>query len=1587
MEEFPGDPSGIENQDGLVKTYCQKVEDGDRGNLRQHIEVGDGDHVALDAGIDQDFQAGNVRCSNNSVHGLECINESEVEGTVKGVDYSGDLPSVQDLKEIMDLGIPNRVLNSAVIDNIEDPVYQDATGNVNRDGEKALLGLQYETEGNPDVDFLNLSSSVEGREAMEVLSNDVVGNCETEDIVPDAFPQSCFTVGENNMQDALTEGDAGRVGNDSSVGSEDGSLNGEKPRVGLQLERQGNLDVECLNLGSSVEGKKVMEGLSNDVGGMHETEDIAPDVFSQPCYQIGESNREDVLTQGGAGNENSVSNGFSVGSQDELVSRKQSLLPLQGEAGRNQDVEFLNSNSIVEGRKGLEVLSNDVGGNHETDDIMPDIFSQPCFPIVENSIEDAFTQGDAGNRNGVGSGLSIRSQDELLSAGVETVDTKVSDGLQNGANEIHDDSVLKNDMNESRGQEGSQNLSWQPPEESVQHVSGNNKGEQIVVVQEYRESVSISPEETGIGGKQQGSDAVGFMEKEHLLEQDGALRELAVELVEPKEPDQDRDFRATVVDQGCCQNSCGTTVEQHQENNTCVTEVRPAAGHVVESHLFLPLVDEVLEGELRDRPANVQHDPMVGNLNPCVEPEAESCIDAFAPTEEVELNKQLQGETQVGNTEKPSVEKVSINVGSAAVHSRNVDEKGTSKGVAFEQEKEDSSVRDITQPEGHGETSDLQEGKEKNIQDCSSTSPLQQTANKRHHRRSFNGGSTSEKLTLVNYVSERQFSVGDLVWGKVRSHPRWPGQIFDPSDASEIANKYFRNDSLLVAFFGDATFGWCEESQLAPFQSHFSQNAKQTGARAFRNALMNALDELARRVELGLYCSCQTEEARHILENKAIANSGIREGAIVNNHTDISHAIYLFDPSKFLSTIRSFAESPHMERDLEITVACAQASAILAYKGLVSSGKIPVEAPGIQTASLGKQGFPKPVSTSEGTPEGRIRRLSNSGAKRVRYSSSFYANRKCSSEGNQPRRMKTRSIGDLIAGSESAREDMDGDETLFELAGSKAKLLRRRLEIPQKRLKLDSCSTGSSLEDMNAGGWMLENIKCYPAKSQQGEEEESLPRRTSPLKAKKHQQVESVTSDVLNNDSKVKDSKELMSISPKVDQDAKKLPKSFKVGECMRKVASKLTPRPLGTRSMDGSGWQNPREGAANLAMKTEKSNFGSPSSKQCATKPVGETNSTGELLCELLVVAQNPLYWAKKMKMLSRLINYFLEFRNAVFEKSSMNSDISKAAARNFANQSHKLKSSQSSSKSPSNADSKDLGWTDQAHYLRPTGHVVQTRLKRKAKFPAEDARKKKKPAIRLSKSPLSKKGSKQERKEEPGNRYAKQYSRRSIIPDSPVNYLAGSAADKTVNQKPASLFMRFPRGFALPSEIELKAKFARFGPLDISETKVFRRSGCAQVAFKRSSAAESAFNYVSENDIFGSTTVSFRLRYPSPETQVDTAQKNERGKHGRGNSVSKDVVKDADGLQENLVQPSDSVALSAEKLSTSKPNNSGEPQLLLIQQNLEMLTSMLSRSNYASTSSTTKSDNVEPDSKADIMDEMMSLLQKVSALVSPQP
>ncbi|KAL0333338.1 UNVERIFIED_CONTAM: hypothetical protein Sangu_1490000 [Sesamum angustifolium] len=118
-----------------------------------------------------------------------------------------------------------------------------------------------------------------------------------------------------------------------------------------------------------------------------------------------------------------------------------------------------------------------------------------------------------------------------------------------------------------------------------------------------------------------------------------------------------------------------------------------------------------------------------------------------------------------------------------------------------------------------------------------------------------------------------EYYVADLVWGKVRSHPWWPGQIFAPSAASDKAIKYFKRETYLIAYFGDQTFAWNEESKIKPFRMHFSQMEKQSNADGFRHAVVCALNEVARRVEFGLLCPCLPPQVREKVKLQEVASA------------------------------------------------------------------------------------------------------------------------------------------------------------------------------------------------------------------------------------------------------------------------------------------------------------------------------------------------------------------------------------------------------------------------------------------------------------------------------------------------------------------------------------------------------------------------------------------------------------------------------------------------------------------------------------------------------------------------------------------
>lgn len=80
--------------------------------------------------------------------------------------------------------------------------------------------------------------------------------------------------------------------------------------------------------------------------------------------------------------------------------------------------------------------------------------------------------------------------------------------------------------------------------------------------------------------------------------------------------------------------------------------------------------------------------------------------------------------------------------------------------------------------------------------------------------------------------------------------------------------------------------------------------------------------------------------------------------------------------------------------------------------------------------------------------------------------------------------------------------------------------------------------------------------------------------------------------------------------------------------------------------------------------------------------------------------------------------------------------------------------------------------------------------------------------------------------------------------------------------SEHPATLHMKFPKDYKLPSKDELVKKFRPFGPIDYLKTKVFFYTGSAQVGFLQHHDAEAACRYAKKKNIFvGGANIRFWL------------------------------------------------------------------------------------------------------------------------------
>ncbi|EXC16276.1 Serine/threonine-protein kinase ATM [Morus notabilis] len=630
--------------------------------------------------------------------------------------------------------------------------------------------------------------------------------------------------------------------------------------------------------------------------------------------------------------------------------------------------------------------------------------------------------------------------------------------------------------------------------------------------------------------------------------------------------------------------------------------------------------------------------------------------------------------------------------------------------------------------------------------------------------------------------SKRELGVGDLVWGKVRSHPWWPGQVCDPKAASRKAKKYSKRDAYLIAYFGDNTFAWNEASMVKPFLENFAQMEKHSNTQDFHQAIACALEEVSRRVEFGLACSCLSEEVFAKIKTQIIVNAGIQEELSRRDGGDSSLTVACFEPSKLVGYIKELAQVPYdvTHDSLELALARSRLLAFYRFKGysqlpefdmlggilendadfLLSTEKKHCDEARV---AVDKKHKDDGGSVSQKKEKSMIQDCSSRKRKLT------YGNITCSSK-------KEKSLLDLMA---------------------------------EKRMKTSTSENGS-------GG------KAASKKRKAG--------------------------DATSDGTPVKETK---SMAVEVDNKPLQSKQTFRVGDSIRRVASQL----------NGS---SPilKNGSGSLTQTKSKEKTISKESK--AGKSLEREHSPDEMLLQLCLAAKDPMGVNN-----SSVNTFFSEFRDTVSLDLPTLEENEESLANLFGGNTGKelTKNGRKSNMSGMNDLPNQLGSVNESYWSERIGRSVP-----------EDQNEMGEVRLETSKEEITQTtlGLDSEQKT---------YSE-NLETEAEKLATDPSTGSSKEDLSPTALILNFTDFDSVPSETILNKIFSRYGPLNESETEVFKKSSRAKVVFKRRSDAETAFSSAGKYSTFGPSLLSYRLKYLS--SRPGKASPNSKKKRSKTDKAS---------------------------------------------------------------------------------------------------
>ncbi|KAE8021530.1 hypothetical protein FH972_007413 [Carpinus fangiana] len=793
-----------------------------------------------------------------------------------------------------------------------------------------------------------------------------------------------------------------------------------------------------------------------------------------------------------------------------------------------------------------------------------------------------------------------------------------------------------------------------------------------------------------------------------------------------------------------------------------------------------------------------------------------------------------------------------------------------------------------------------------------------------------------------------EFSVGDFVWGKIRSHPWWPGQVYDPSDASDYAAKLKVRGRLLVAYFGDGTFAWCQPSQLKPFEANFEEMSRQSNSKNFVYAVQKAVDEIGRLLELEMICSCVTKENGDELDRPLAVNAGIKDAVLVPEGGIGKLSNSLSEPVDLLAEMKHVAQTISISSALRLRVLKSRLAAFYRAKGgyqlpiyrqpqpilglednlndgivdIHNRVKVPIQGPFAEDW-LSSPVSPKFGQTSQTTTQKSLEDLGDR----------LY------------QRRKKKSIAEIMEENIDAQDkSKDGDGDVAKegtISGKPAPLSTNKKKkgsdvtdghggnevlqgIKRKARMLGSpLSTNSEVSDVenDGSGGKEETRKSRSSRVRKKDEGVSNDEpvamkrklnRTSLQKSdgKAKAQIEKGTFSRERRKSKYLSPPftNLITGQKKKDMETEslKVPNESRMGERMRTAAGHLAgPSPI-LKSCNETFQKKLSE---ELDLEQDPSDISSPQTPKQNRIPIIDpvkvkAASANKVLSEVRRAAIDPVcpLGNKSLEMVGDFMSIL---------RSSVYCDGSNYKAYSNRQRGRKRKNLES--------DPGSLGKDQSNTDHKSPGHESKQRTRKKNKE-AESHEAKPKKAAKTPDAKLDKPPSKQD----DGSRDMKKSDKKTDGEDSP-----------------AVLSVAFGPGSHLPSKADLIRIYGKFGALNEAETDMYYINFTARIAFARSSDAEEALNHSLHASPFKPASVTFNLLYPATKTRE---------------------------LREIPAQKASPPGKTPEKPSASQPS-----QLDFVRQKLETVNSMLENSGG----------KVSQEMKSQLEREIKGLLETVSTMV----